>query len=354
MLIFDAHLDLALNAVDWNRDLRQSIDDIRAQERSLGMMEAGRRTNTVSFPELRQAEVGVCIATLLARQEQTINHSFGHISPEACYAFAHAHLAYYRAMEQAGWMKCIKTKTDLLNQVNAYQASPGTAPVGYILGMEGADPILKPETVEEFYDHGLRAIGLTHYGGNRYGGGTRTEIGLALDAVDLLRHIDQLGMTVDMTHLSDVAFWQVEKLFQGRIHASHQNSRRICDWQRQFSDDQYRVIIERDGVIGIAFDIIMLQPGYVRGESAREATIARAVDNIDLICQMAGNARNVGIGSDLDGGYGCEQTPADLDRISDLQTRIPELLAERGYPEDDIRLIMHGNWLRFFGEVLPS
>lgn len=354
MLLFDAHLDLALNAVDWNRDLRQSIDDIRAQEQSLGMTQPGRQTCTVSLPELRTAEVGVCIATLLARQGHTINDDFGHLTPEACYAYAHAHLAYYRAMERSGWMRCLKTKQDLAAHVERYQADPQAQPLGYILGMEGADPILRPETIEEFYQQGLRAIGLTHYGGNRYGGGTRTEIGLALEAVELLQHIERLGMTVDMTHLSDVAFWQLEKRFQGRIHASHQNSRRICDWQRQFSDDQYRVIIERDGVIGIAFDIIMLQPGYVRGQSAREATIARAVDNIDLICQMSGSARHVGIGSDLDGGYGCEQTPADLNRISDLQTRLPELLSARGYPDDDIRLIMHGNWLRFFSEVLPS
>ncbi|MGV3485866.1 MAG: dipeptidase [Planctomycetaceae bacterium] len=354
MLLFDAHLDLALNAIDWNRDLRQSVDDIRAQEQALGMTQPGRCTGTVSFPELRQAEVGVCIATLLARQEKEINHNFGRTTPEACYAVAHAHLAYYRAMQRAGWMRLIKTKHDLAQHVASYEASPDEQPLGFILGMEGADPILVPSTIEEFYEHGLRAIGLTHYGANRYGGGTRTEVGLALDAIELLRHIERLGMTVDMTHLSDVAFWQLEKKFSGRIHASHQNSRQICDWQRQFSDDQYRVIIERDGVIGMAFDIIMLQPGYVRGRSKREATVARAADNIDIVCQLAGNARNVAIGSDLDGGYGCEQTPADLDRISDLQRLLPELLAERGYPAEDIRLIMHGNWLRFFGEVLPD
>jgi membrane dipeptidase len=80
-------------------------------------------------------------------------------------------------------------------------------------------------------------------------------------------------------------------------------------------------------------------------------TMMRAVENIDLICQMAGNARHVGIGSDLDGGYGYEQTPSDLNKISDLQ-RIPEMLAGRGYSQDDIEAIMHKNWIRFFSEVL--
>jgi membrane dipeptidase len=352
VLLFDAHLDLALNGVDWNRDLRQDVDDIRVQEISLGMTnELGRGTNTLSFPELRKAEIGFCLTTLLARQEKEINHPMGWTSPEACYAMAHAHLAYYRAMERAGYLRMLKTKSDLDHQLTEYQYHPQTQPLGFVLTMEGADPMLTPDTVFEFHELGLRAMGLTHYGGNRYGGGTRTEIGLAYDAVPLLKNMAELGMTVDMTHLSDKAFWQVLDLFPGRIHASHQNSRRICNWQRQFSDEQYQAIIDRDGVIGMAFDVIMLQPGFVRGKSKPEMTMARAVENIDLICQMAGNTRHVGIGSDLDGGYGYEQTPSDLNKISDLQ-KIPEMLIARGYSQDDVEAIMHKNWLQFFGEVL--
>lgn len=351
MFLFDAHLDLALNGVDWNRDLRQGVNDIRAQEQSLGMTEKGRCTNTLSFPELRSAEVGVCLTTLLARQEKEINHSFGWTTPEACYAMAHAHLAYYRAMERAGWMKMLRTKADLQSHVQAFRNAPETTPLGFILTMEGADPVLKPETIDEFYEHGLRAIGLTHYGTNRYGGGTRSEVGLSLDAIPLLKRIAELGMTVDVTHLSDVAFWQVLEHFPGRIHASHQNSRRISNWQRQFSDQQYKAVIDRNGVIGMAFDSIMLQEGYVRGQSKNEITIERAVDNIDIVCQLAGNSRHVGIGTDLDGGYGNEQTPMDLNRYSDLRC-LPDLLSNRGYSDVDIEAIMHGNWIRFFGEVL--
>ena len=229
----------------------------------------------------------------------------------------------------------------------------GRIALGFIQTMEGADPLLTPDTIDEFYEHGLRAIGLTHYGPNRYGGGTNSEVGLAIDAIPLLKRIGELGMTVDVTHLSDVAFWQVLERFEGRIHASHQNSRRLAPWQRQYSDEQYKAVIERNGVIGIAFDVIMLQPGYVRHTSEVTVTIDRAVENIDIVCQLAGNTRHVGIGSDLDGGYGVEQTPSDLDRISDLQ-RIPELLRKRGYDDADIAGIMHGNWCRFFSEVLPA
>lgn len=353
MLIFDAHLDLALNGVDWNRDLRQAVDDIRAQEQALKMTGPGRGKCTLSLPELKRAQIGICLTTLLARQEKEIDHTFGWISPQTCYAMAHAHLAYYRALERDGWMRMLTTEEMLSEHVADLRARPDETPLGFILTMEGADPLLTPDTVEEFYEHGLRAIGLTHYGTNRYGGGTRSEVGLSLDAIPLLRRIEELGMTVDLTHLSDVAFWQVLDNFGGRVHASHQNSRRICDWQRQFSDAQYQAVIERGGVIGMACDVIMIQSGYVRGVTPPAESLERLVDNIDIVCQLAGNVKHVGIGSDLDGGYGNDQTPVDLNRISDLQ-RLPEMLSARGYSQEDIEAIMHGNWLRFFGEVLSG
>jgi len=78
--------------------------------------------------------------------------------------------------------------------------------------------------------------------------------------------------------------------------------------------------------------------------------MAKVVDQIDHICQLAGNYRHVAIGTDLDGGYGREQTPCDLDTIADLQKLSP-LLAERGYSSEDIAAILHGNWGRFLHEI---
>lgn len=353
MLIFDAHLDLAMNGVDWNRDLRTDVADIRVREITENLTDLGRRTNTLSFPELKRAEVGMGVATLIARQEQLIAHPLGMTTPEACYAMCHAHLAYYRAMERGGWVKMLRTRGDLRSHLNAYRLNPQTTPFGFVLSMECADAVLDPDNIREWYEHGLRAIGITHYGANRYGGGTRSEVGLAADALPLLKNIEQLGMALDMTHLSDPAFWQVADRFGGRVLASHQNARKFCDWQRQFSDEQLKWVIKRGGVIGVAFDAIMLQPGWVRGVTKPTVTIERAVENIDHVCQLAGNCKHSGIGSDLDGGYGYEQTPADLNTITDLQ-KIPELLTKRGYPPSDIEAVMHGNWLRYFDEVLPG
>ena len=353
MLIFDAHLDLALNGVDWNRDLRMTVAEIRAREATLGMTDPGRQTNTVTYPELRKANVGLGLATVLARLEEPINHPFGHTTAEACYAMAMSHLAYYKAMERSGYMRMIQKKADLSAHLDALASNPETAPFGYILSMECADPVLDPDQIHEWHAAGLRAIGITHYGPNRYGGGTRSEVGLALDAIPLLANIESLGIALDMTHLSDPAFWQVAKKFNGRVLASHQNARKFCDWQRQFSDDQLKFVIERNGVIGVACDAVMLQAGWIRGVSRPEVTMERVVENIDHICQLAGNAKHAGIGSDLDGAYGKEQTPADLDTIKDLQ-RIPDLLRNRDYSEADIEGIMHGNWIRFFSETLPN
>ncbi len=351
--IFDSHLDIALNAIDFNRDLCLSVDQIREEEVRLGMIEPGRGTNTLSFPELKNAGVFTCLATLLARKEPQINHHFGHITAASCYGFAHAHLAYYRAMEREGKMRMLRTKEDLRKHELVVSQGAVDSPLGFVLTMEGADPLLTPETLDEFYDEGLRALGLTHYGVNRYGGGTSTDVGLADAAAQLLARASELGMTIDLTHLSDKGFWEVLEQFGGRVHASHQNSRRLANWQRQFSDEMYQAVVDRSGMIGIALDIIMLQEGYVRKQSPRLATLDTVVENIDIVCQLAGSADFVGIGSDLDGGYGCEQTPADLDKISDLQ-KIPDLLSTRGYSDEAIQQIMHGNWNRFFLDVLPD
>ncbi len=353
MLIFDAHLDLALNGVDWNRDLRMALADVRVQERLHNLTELGRQTNTLTFPELRHAQVGVGVATLLARQEQAINHSFGYTTYEACYAVAYSHWAYYQAMTRAGYMAPIRTQGDLAAHVQRWQQQPDSTPFGYILSMECADAVLNPDNIHEWYELGLRAIGITHYGTNRYGGGTRSEVGLSAEAGPLLKNIEQLGIALDLTHLSDRAFWQTLDVYSGRVLASHQNARKFSDWQRQFSDEQIKAVIARDGVLGVACDAIMLEQGWVRGETKPTCTMERLVDNIDHVCQLAGNCKHSGIGSDLDGGFGFEQTPSDLNSIADLQ-RLQEMLSKRGYSDTDIAAILHGNWLRFFGEVLPE
>jgi membrane dipeptidase len=157
--------------------------------------------------------------------------------------------------------------------------------------------------------------------------------------------MQRLGIPLDLTHFSDEAFWEAVGVYDGLVLASHNNCRSLVPHQRQFSDEQLKVIFERDGVIGAAFDIWMLQPGFTQGISNAAVGIDKVVDHIDYICQLAGNARHAAIGTDLDGGFGREQSPYDLDTIADLQ-KLPEMLRQRGYSEADSAAIMHGNWLR--------
>ena len=134
--------------------------------------------------------------------------------------------------------------------------------------------------------------------------------------------------------------------------ASHNNCRALVPNQRQFTDEQITALIERDGIVGAALDAWMLYPGWVRGETSPQVlSLAAVADHIDHVCQLAGNSSHAAIGSDLDGGYGTEQTPHDLNTIADLQ-KLSELLANRGYSEADIAAIFHGNWLRFFTNLL--
>jgi membrane dipeptidase len=160
-------------------------------------------------------------------------------------------------------------------------------------------------------------------------------------------------MILDATHLSDTSFFQALDTFGGPVLASHNNCRALVPDGRQFSDEQIRRLIERGAVIGAVLDAWMLAPGWVKGQTTREVVALDAVaDHIDHICQLAGNARYAAIGSDLDGGYGTEQVPVGLDRISDLQ-KLDAILSRRGYPPESIDAIFHGNWLRFFREHLP-
>ena len=349
MIIIDAHLDLAWNALQWNRDLRESVYTIRTQESNLS--DPGRGQGTVALPEMRQARVALCFATLLARSTGQVVQYIDYASAAQAYAIAQGQLAYYHALNESGEVQLIKNLAELNNHLLAWEQWESDIqqmqpPLGLVISMESADPILKPNQLPAWKEAGLRIIGPAHYGPGRYAGGTSTKLGLTPDGLTLLREMETNGIILDLTHLSDEAFWQALDHFDGYVLASHNNCRVLVPHQRQFDDRQIRAIIERDGVIGAAFDNWMIRPGWVRGAKDNERVILEhIVDHIDHVCQLAGNVQHAAIGSDLDGGFGREQSPFDLDTIADLQ-KLVDILTKRGYSADDISSIMHGNWLR--------
>lgn len=351
MLVIDAHLDLAWSALQWNRNLLESVYTIRANEAKVAGK--GRAQNTVCLPEMRQGRVALSFVTMLARSTGHKVEYLDYGSQSQAYGIAKGQLAYYRALETDGHARVLADSESLRAHIAEWEAwesvgaDPNKTPaLGFVISMEGADPIRDPAQLEEWWEAGLRLLGPTHYGPGRYAGGTGVEHGLTALGEPLLREMNRLGMLLDLTHMSDQAFWQAVKVYDGPVLASHNNCRALVPHQRQFSDGQLKLIIKRDGVIGAAFDIWMLQPGFVRGGSNRDVFIETVIDHIDHICQLAGNSLHAAIGTDLDGGFGREQSPCDLDTIADLQL-LPELLAARGYQADDIANIMHGNWLRF-------
>lgn len=350
MFTIDAHLDLSMNAMEWNRDLTRPLAEINAREQ--GMTDKPDRGNgTVSLPELRKGNVGLVVATQIARFVATDNPLPGWHSPQQAWAHTQGQLAWYRAMEKQGELKQIRDWQQLeahLAYWNAGQDKSQKA-IGYILSLEGADSIVSLDYLETAYENGLRALGPAHYGPGRYAYGTDSSAPLSQQGKDLLRKMDELGIILDATHLCDLAFWDALDHFQGPVWASHNNCRALVDHNRQFSDEMIKALIARGAVIGGVFDAWMLSPGWIRGESTpkeRNVTLNTLLDHFDHICQLAGNANHIGIGSDLDGAFGKEQCPADLESIADLQ-KIPDLLRARGYSEEDVQKVMHGNWLSF-------
>lgn len=350
--IFDVHLDLSINAIEWNRDLRLPLTEVRQVERHLND-KPGRGVGTVSLPEMRRAGIGLCVATLLARVEHdAYSPVFGWRSSPQAWAMTQGQLAWYRAMEEAGEMVQICDSSGLEKHLALWeaadQATALTLPVGYVLSLEGADSLRSPAHLERAWEQGLRAIGPAHYGPGVYAQGTNSLGVFPPQGLELLRECGRLGMILDLTHLSDECYWQALEVFEGPVWASHHNARRLVPHQRQLSDDMFRALVEREGVVGLALDAWMMVPGWERGRTTPQSAglyLEKLVEHLDHYCQLAGNARHVGLGTDLDGCFGNEQTPQDLDSIFDLQ-KLPAMLAARGYSADDIAGVLHGNFLR--------
>lgn len=349
MLLFDAHLDLSMNALEWNRDLRASLKDIN--EREKGMTDKPDRGNAViSLEELRKGNIGIVVATQIARYVDKSSTLPGWHSPEQAWAQTQGQLAYYKALEALGELSPIRNWSELQAHVAYWNSSQDIKKkIGYILSLEGADSIITVDHLDIAYNYGLRALGPAHYGPGRYAQGTNATGGLGENGRALLARMQQLGIILDATHLCDDSFWEAMERFDGPVWASHHNCRALVDHNRQFTDEQFKELIRRGAVIGMPLDAWMMVPNWVRGVSTpqnMQVSLNTMIDHMDHICQIAGNTNHVGLGTDLDGGFGTEQCPYDLQSIADLQ-KIPNLLSKRGYSSNDIEKICHKNWIGF-------
>ena len=340
--IFDVHLDLSMNAMEWNRDLTQPLDKIRICE--AGQTDKPDRSmGTVCLPEMRKGNVGLCVATQIARYTKQKNPLPGWHSPAQAWAQSQGQLSWYNEVERQGELTQICNLEQLESHLEKWSTSQNEQlPIGYVLSLEGADSIITLQHLELAYEKGLRAIGPAHYGPGTYAPGTGESGPLGNGAIELLRDMERLNIILDVTHLSDTSLDQALDTFSGTVWASHCNCRTLVSGERQLNDQQLKRLIERGGVIGAALDAWMLIPDWQRGLTTPQSSgvkLSHVVDHIDYVCQLAGNSKHACIGTDLDGGFGLEQSPGDMESIADLQ-KLPSILRKRGYSTDDINNVM--------------
>jgi membrane dipeptidase len=364
MLIFDGHLDIAMNALGYERDQRLPVGELRRREAK--MAGGSHETATVSLAAMHRGGAAACVATVIARtkpvspERRPGRGDLDYPTQDMAHAAARAHLAYYEALERQGVVTIIKTSGQLTDLWARWEKGDASAPIGVIVTMEGADPLVEPAEVRHWWDLGLRSLMMAHMTLSAYAYGTpppeakpSDQGPLTAKGRQLLKEMTGLAMPLDLTHLCDTSFFEAVDAFAGPVYASHSNCRVVTPGFRQLSDEQVKLIVERDGVIGSVLCNSMLRPGTKATLGHDQVSLADVAIHIDHVCQLAGDARHAAIGSDLDGGFGVEWSPREIDTIADLP-RIGDELVKRGYGDADIAAVLHGNWLRFWKRVLPA
>ena len=354
MFIVDAHLDLAYNALQKKRDPRRKLAELRAAEAP----EFKRGIPTVSFSAMRRAGVGLVFATLFNSPQDDpfpdgSDEDERYTTPEEAHRLGMQQVDFYRRLvDEDESLRLVTDKATLEEVVASHRGERARPLLGLLLLMEGADHIRAPVETELWREAGVRVIGPawddTCYCDGAWRGSQR---GLSLDGHRLLDVMADLSLILDLSHMSEKASLQALDAYAGPVVATHANARVLVPTERQLSDEQIRLIGERDGVIGCVLFNAFLRAGYRKGDSKELVTLDHVVAHIDHVCQLIGDARHAGIGSDLDGGFGAADIPTPLGSIADLPL-IAGALRDKGYSEDDVTGIMGGNWVDLLRRTL--
>lgn len=359
-LIVDAHLDLAYNAVCFQRNYRRSALRTRAlEDGSFAQHENG--LCTVGLPELVRGRVGLVFGTVFVephRKTATPLPVTYRTEAEA-HALAMQQVDFYHRWEEAEpHVILVKTRKDLERVAAAWGGSSGSTtgpavhPVGIVMLMEGADPIREPKELERWYERGVRIVGPA-WTQTRYAGGTGAPGGLTDLGRELLQAMAQFNVVLDVSHLAEKALYEALERFEGaHVIASHSNPQRYAPTDRHLPDKAIGMLAERGGVIGAVLYNRFLTHDWAKGDPKRNVTLDHVVRAIDYVCQLTGSADHAAIGSDYDGGFGAASIPRELDTIRD-HAKVGDALLARGYADADVDKIMAGNWLRVLRGALP-
>jgi membrane dipeptidase len=360
MLIVDAHQDLAWNMIVFGRDYTLPVAETRRREQ--GSLAVERNGDTLlGWAEYQRGQVALVFSTLFAapqrRREGDWDTLFYRDFNEAHASYMMQVDLYHRLVEEhSEKFRLVQTNEDLQAILSHWkQDGVEEHPVGLVMLMEGAEGVRQPEELQEWWQRGVRLIGLA-WAGTRFCGGTREPGPLTPDGYALLDGMAELGFILDISHMDEKAALQAIDHYPHSVVATHANALALLkgsESNRHLNDGTIRALVERQGIIGVVPVNPFLLPGWKRGDRRELVTMDHVVAQIDHVCQIAGDARHVGLGTDFDGGFGLQSAPAQIDTIADLQKIVP-LLLEKGYTEEDVAAILAQNWISMLKRSLPE
>jgi membrane dipeptidase len=359
-LLIDAHEDLAWNMLSFGRDYTMPASETRLREQGSQAPELNGDT-LLGWSDYQRGMVAIIFSTLFVAPERRRLGGWDH----QCYAtIDEAHTLYSKQLEayerltdeHADMFHKIENQGDL-QAILAHWERQDTEqhPVGLVILMEGAEGVRDPAEVEDWYQRGVRIIGPA-WTGTRFCGGTREPGGLTKEGYALLERMAEFHLTLDLSHMDEKAALQALDSYPGAIIASHANALSLLKEStsnRHLTDRVIQGLLERNGTIGIVPSNSFLRPGWKETGGRASVSLDLMVAQLDYICQVAGNALHVGIGSDFDGGFGLPDVPIEIDTIADLRKIIP-ILNQKGYTQAEITAILGKNWLTYLQNTLPE
>lgn len=357
MFTVDAHQDLAWNMLTFSRNYTRSVYETRSLEQGTQISIFNGDT-LLGWPQYQEGQVVLIFSTLFV---SPIRRKMGEWDTQ-CYAdhkqarsmYLHQLQVYEELVEKnPEKFRLVFTGEDLSRIIDHWKdGSNETHPVGLLLLMEGAEAIGDLRELDDWWYKGVRLIGPA-WASNRFCGGTGEPGPLTAEGFALIEKMAEIGYILDLSHMDEKAALQSLDAYSGQVVATHANAlAKLVGSQsnRHLSDRVIRGLIERDGMIGIVPFNNFLKTDWDRRE---DVSLMNVFQQIDYICQLAGNARHVGLGTDFDGGFGLQSTPTEIDSIVDIH-KIAPILSQAGYPEDAVKAIFGKNWLGVVNRVLPG